>query len=716
MNLFYNNFFDSMALTASSAVDDFPVENLKQQHLYKKWRTTNDTSENVVAEVTSGYQEFGLSSKATGDESGLSRISPEVVFEAAVSSWIATAWLNSTHFVIAYRDEGNSNFGTAIVGKINADGTITYGTAGVFSGATTEDIDVVGLDSTHFVVVYSTGSNGTAEIGETDGDTTISGWGGPNNWASNSVNYVHVARLDSTHFVVAYSDTGGSSHGIARVGLTDGDTTISSYGANNTYNAAQSDFNGVATLDSTHFVVVYRDVGNSSKGTAIVGVVSATTISGYGSESVFNDATTGECVVAALDSTRFAVAFSDTANSSQGTAIVGLTDGSTAISSYGSESIFNATVTAEISVAKVETNKFIVAYEDDGGSDYGAFRIGSTLGTVISGFDTEYEFNEAVTTEIDVIVLDSIHYIVVYNDGGTSNHGYSRALAPKFYINVDVDGAGASEDGIQLTAGSLFSDLITALESAVAGTTWSITGGDLRCTSDTFGSSSTIALTAGTSGVDLATNLTGFLTYDTAVAGAGSGVVTAAFLAGYNISSSAVVKIQGHTSDSWGAPDVDITMIRGANGIYYALAGFSTKKWWRFLVTDPTNISGYIQIGRAWLGDSISVVTGPARATTENRTDASVLTVGRSGESFGDKKYRFRQYDVLFPSWDNTNKALIEAFLDAVMAVDPFFVIFDPDNIDKLPIMYSIIGNTVDYQNLISLTKWGGAMNFREVK
>ncbi len=51
------------------------------------------------------------------------------------------------------------------------------------------------------------------------------------------------------------------------------------------------------------------------------------------------------------------------------------------------------------------------------------------------------------------------------------------------------------------------------------GATFSIVGGDLRCTSDAIDGVSTIALAAGTSGADLFATLTGFSAFDTAVAG-----------------------------------------------------------------------------------------------------------------------------------------------------------------------------------------------------
>jgi len=112
-------------------------------------------------------------------------------------------------------------------------------------------------------------------------------------------NYISVAALDATHFVVAYKDDGGADYGICRAGVISG-TTISSYGAENVFNSAATNYISVAALDATHFVVAYQDYGNSNFGTAIVGVVSGTTISSYGAENVFNSAATNYISVAAL--------------------------------------------------------------------------------------------------------------------------------------------------------------------------------------------------------------------------------------------------------------------------------------------------------------------------------------------------------------------------------------------------------------------------------
>jgi hypothetical protein len=69
-------------------------------------------------------------------------------------------------------------------------------------------------------------------------------------------------------------------------------------------NAATYIHIAAARLTDTKFVVVYRDVGNLSYGTATVGQVAGTTIT-YGAEYVFNTAVTQWESVAALSADKF---------------------------------------------------------------------------------------------------------------------------------------------------------------------------------------------------------------------------------------------------------------------------------------------------------------------------------------------------------------------------------------------------------------------------
>ena len=63
-----------------------------------------------------------------------------VVFESGQMQKIASAFdSNSNKIVIAYRDGGNSAYGTAIVGTISGS-SVSFGTAVVFASAATNDV------------------------------------------------------------------------------------------------------------------------------------------------------------------------------------------------------------------------------------------------------------------------------------------------------------------------------------------------------------------------------------------------------------------------------------------------------------------------------------------------------------------------------------------------------------------------------------------------
>ena len=66
-----------------------------------------------------------------------SAVGAEAVFESAVTQYIASTFDSSNNkVVIAYRDNGNSSYGTAIVATIDSsNNTISYGSPTVFNSA-----------------------------------------------------------------------------------------------------------------------------------------------------------------------------------------------------------------------------------------------------------------------------------------------------------------------------------------------------------------------------------------------------------------------------------------------------------------------------------------------------------------------------------------------------------------------------------------------------
>lgn len=301
-------------------------------------------------------------------------------FNSAATTEIAIAALDSTHFVVTYKDSGDSSHGTARIGLVSGTTISSYGTENEFNSTSTDGTSVTSLDSTHFVVGYERYSSGAifygyTRVGSVSG-TTIT-YGAESLANSGATGYVSIGTLDSTHFVIAYKDIGGSSYCVAKIGLVSG-TTVSSYGTASTANSADTDYISVTGLDSTHFAVSYRDSGGTGYGYAKVGLVSSTTISSYGAENAFNSASTYHISIAALDSTHFVVVYRDDGNSLYGTSIVGVISGIT-IASYGSENVFNSVTTTYTDVAMISPTDYIVVYRDHAGGGYGCARVWGTV-------------------------------------------------------------------------------------------------------------------------------------------------------------------------------------------------------------------------------------------------------------------------------------------------------------------------------------------------
>ena len=179
------------------------------------------------------------------------------------------------------------------------------------------------------------------------------------------------ATFDSTNnkVVIAYQDSGNSSYGTAVVGTVTG--TGITFGTPVTFNSQSTSY-CAAIYDSTNGKVVigYRDDGDSDYGRAVVGTVSGDTIS-FGSPVAFESAST-VLLKGTYDSTNGKVVFTyrDAGNNSYGTAIVGTVSGTSI--SFGSATVFEPGNTSDIAVTFDSTNgKVVTAHTDVSPSNYG---------------------------------------------------------------------------------------------------------------------------------------------------------------------------------------------------------------------------------------------------------------------------------------------------------------------------------------------------------
>ena len=221
--------------------------------------------------------------------------------------------------------------------------------------------------------------------------------------------------------VIAYRDGNNSSYGTALVGTVSG--TSISFGSAVVFNASTTTEIGI-TFDSNEnkIVIVYRDYGNSSYGTAIVGTVSGTSIS-FGSEVVFESAIALRCT-AVFDATnnKVLVAYRDFGNSNYGTAIVGTVSGTSI--SFGSAVVFATGNTNDISMAfDSNASKVVVAYRDDSNSLYGTAIVATVSGTSVS-FGTAAIFDSSAV-EQNTLAFDSTanKVVIAYRAIGASSYG-----------------------------------------------------------------------------------------------------------------------------------------------------------------------------------------------------------------------------------------------------------------------------------------------------
>ena len=244
---------------------------------------TFDTNNNAVAiaYVDFGNSEYGTAVVGTVSGTAISFGTP-VVYESAATSWTAATFDTSyNRNVIAYMDDANSDYGTVQLGVISGTTFIFGGSPIVFATAATTYIAAT-YDSNleKVVIAYRDDGNsmyGTAIVGTVTGSYTMT-FGTEVLFEADRSDYISAAFDSSNNkAVITYQDVGNSNYGTAVVGTVSG-TTIS-FGTAVVFEAAGTQ-NIAVTFDSNEnkTVIAYTDVGNSNYGTGLVFSVGSTNL------------------------------------------------------------------------------------------------------------------------------------------------------------------------------------------------------------------------------------------------------------------------------------------------------------------------------------------------------------------------------------------------------------------------------------------------------
>ena len=349
-------------------------------------------------------------------------VGSSVVFESASADWIGLAMLTETTAIVVYEDNGNSGHGTACILNISGS-SITAGTPVAFDNYRSEHISVASLTSTKAVVVWKDTGNsdyGTSVILDISGNNITVG----TPVVYESANGLHhtVASLTSTAAIVVYQGGNNGGQGTSRILSVSGSSITASSAV--TFESGVSDDISVSVLTSTKVIVAYQDEQNSNNGTACILDVSGSTITA-GTSVVFESSGSASIAIATLSNTKAIATYTDTGNSSYGTACVLDVSGSTI--TPATPAVFESASTAQVSVSSLSATEALVVYQDVGNSDYGTLCTLSVSGSSITA-GTPVVFESARANVNKVVSLGNYKSIVAFSNVGNGSFGTSRVL------------------------------------------------------------------------------------------------------------------------------------------------------------------------------------------------------------------------------------------------------------------------------------------------
>ena len=378
---------------------------------------------------------------------------PAVFESAAVNTTSSTFDSNSNKVVIAYRDQGNSYYGTAVVGTVSGD-SISFGTPVVFRSGNTGTLSTTFDSNSNKVVIafsqWDLSNYGAAIVGTVSG-TSIS-FGSETVFESATTSYISATfDSNSNKVVIAYRDAGNSSYGTAVVGTVSG--TSISFGSPVVFASSNSaTISPTFDSNSNKVVIAYADNSNSGYGNAVVGTVSGTSIS-FGTPVVFEEGSISY-ISATFDSNsnEVVIAYRDNTNPYYGTGVGGTVNGTSI--SFGGASIFESAEVYYVSATfDSNSNKVVIAYRDNGNSSYGTavtFKPSDVVNWI--GFASEDAADDATAT-INII-------------GGVNEGQTGLTIGSNYYLSDDGTltttttdgrevGRAIAADKIMITQGSI---------------------------------------------------------------------------------------------------------------------------------------------------------------------------------------------------------------------------------------------------------------------
>jgi hypothetical protein len=404
----------------------------------------------------------------------------EATFESGATGTMAACYVpDRSAVVVVYRDEGNSNYATWVVGTVDSsDNSITFGTPVAYYSAAVRGVNhgmAIEYDTNadRVIIFWSNAGGGNAMryvVGTVGTDRTLN-LGSTTELDGNGTDH-YSSCFDSTNNKVIVCYRGQNNEGKYAVGTVSTTDNTASFGSVTSFESGNTNFVN-ATFHATQgtVVITYADAGDSGKGKAVCGQVSGTSLT-LGSIVEFNSGGNTQWITSAYDSTneRIATFYKDQGNSDASTAIVGIVT-TTAIS-FGSEVVWSSDeMSYSASNFNSDSDNVVLGYKDATNNDviYQKFTVSGMGITSAESLTLDSDYGNYLTSVYD---SGNARDVFFYRDNGNSNYGVAVAVqATSSSTNLTTENFLGFSDAAYTNGQTATIQVVGAIDDAQSGLT-----------------------------------------------------------------------------------------------------------------------------------------------------------------------------------------------------------------------------------------------------
>ena len=389
----------------------------------------------------------------------------KVVFESAASDYISGTFDSTNNKVlIAYRDQGNSNYGTVVCGDVSGT-SITFGTPSVFRSGSVQYINMAfSLERGRAVITYqdlSLGSDGyvvPCHVSNASSNVVTVETGSKLEFSTSDAQFNYVAYDGASgdggsYFVIAYRDDSSSIGKLALVKYpASGDAlsleSTTNFSTNNPQVVGQ-----VATgASSGTGVLSYRAIGDYLYGRAYSR--SGTTVTFGAEKEIYSVAVGASPYGLAYDSVNDKFVFAWHRDSPKdGMAIVASVSGTTITT--GTAVVWrSANVENPQAAYHSASGKIVISYKDSTNSDKGKVILGTVSGTSISFGSEILIYDAALSGQNMPVIPETENNTVVLGISQNSPQNGSAVVFQPGYTSTNL----TSENYIGMSRGGTVAD------------------------------------------------------------------------------------------------------------------------------------------------------------------------------------------------------------------------------------------------------------------